>query len=47
MAHGRGGSEASRIFPDEGSNLCLLHWQADSLPLRPQGSPGILNFDLN
>ena len=24
------------IFPDQGSNPCLLHWQADSLP---QGSP--------
>ena len=21
------------IFPDQESNLCLLHWQADSLPL--------------
>ena len=21
------------IFPTQGSNLCLLHWQADSLPL--------------
>ena len=28
--------------PTQGSNLCLLHflhWQADSLPLRYQGSP--------
>ena len=32
-------SEACGIFPDEGSNLCLLHWQADSLPLSHQGSP--------
>ena len=22
-----------RIFPTQGSNLCLLHWRADSLPL--------------
>ena len=28
-----------RIFPTQGSNLCLLHQQADSLPLRDQGSP--------
>ena len=28
-----------RIFPTQGSNLCLLHWQADSLPLSDQGSP--------
>ena len=30
------------IFPTQGSNLhllCLLHWQVDSLPLRPLGSP--------
>ena len=26
-------SVAYGIFPDQGSNLCLLHWQADSLPL--------------
>ena len=26
------------IFPDQGSILCLLHWQADSLPLSHQGS---------
>ena len=26
--------------PEQGSNLCLLHWQTDSLPLRDQGSPG-------
>ena len=25
------------IFPDQ--NLCLLHWQLDSLPLRHQGNP--------
>ena len=27
------------IFPDQGSNPCPLHWQADSQPLRHQGSP--------
>ena len=27
------------IFPDWGSNLCLLHWPEDSLPLSHQGSP--------
>ena len=27
------------IFPDQGLNLCLLHWQADSSPLSHQGSP--------
>ena len=30
---------ACGIFPDEGSNLCLLHWQADSSALSHQGSP--------
>ena len=32
-------SKALEIFPDQGSSLCLLHWQADSLPLSHQGSP--------
>ena len=27
------------IFPIQGSNPCLLHWQVDSLPLSQQGSP--------
>ena len=31
-------SMACAIFPDQGSNLCLLHWQAGSLPLSHQGS---------
>ena len=30
------------IFPDQGSNPCLLHWQADSLPLSHQRSPVLL-----
>ena len=28
------------IFLTQGSNPCLLHWQADSLPLCHLGSPG-------
>ena len=32
-------SEACGIFLDQGSNLCLLHWQADPLLLCHQGSP--------
>ena len=39
MAHGPSCSTACGIFPDQGSNLCPLHWQADSYPLRHQGSP--------
>ena len=39
VAHGPSCSAACGIFPDQGSNLCLLHWQADSQPLRHQGSP--------
>ena len=27
------------IFPTQGSNLCLLHWQVDYLVLSDQGSP--------
>ena len=32
-------SIAREIFPDQGSNPCLLHGQADSLPQSHQGSP--------
>ena len=39
VAHGPSGSAACGIFPDQGSNPCPLHWQADSQPLRHQGSP--------
>ena len=37
--HGPSCSAACGIFPDQGSNPCPLHWQADSQPLRHQGSP--------
>ena len=39
VAHGPSCSTARGIFPDQGSNPCPLHWQADSQPLRHQGSP--------
>ena len=39
VAHGPSRSTACGIFPDQGSNPCPLHWQADSQPLRHQGSP--------
>ena len=39
VAHGPSSSAACGIFPDQGSNPCPLHWQADSQPLRHQGSP--------
>ena len=39
VAHGPSCSAACRIFPDQGSNPCPPHWQADSQPLRHQGSP--------
>ena len=32
-------SAARGIFPDQGLNLCLLHWPVDSWPLSYQGSP--------
>ena len=38
-AHGPSCSAACGIFPDQGSNPCPLHWQADSQPLHHQGSP--------
>ena len=39
VAHGPSCSAACGIFPDQGSNPCPLHWQADSQQLRHQGSP--------
>ena len=42
VAHGPSCSAACGIFLDQGSNPCPLHWQADSQPLRHQGSPIII-----
>ena len=42
VAHGPSRSVACGIFPDQGSNPCPLHWQADSQPLHHQGSPNNL-----
>ena len=39
VAHGPSCSAACGILPDQGSNPCPLHWQADSQPLCHQGSP--------
>ena len=40
LAHGLSCSTTCGIFLDQGLNLCLLHWQADSLLLSHQGSLG-------
>ena len=45
VAHGPSRSVACGIFPNQGSNPCPLHWQADSQPLRHQGSPSLLFFN--
>ena len=44
VAHGPSCSAACGILPDQGSNPCPLHWQADSQPLRHQGSPNYLIY---
>ena len=44
VAHGPSCSAARGIFPDQGSNPCPLHWQADAQPLHHQGSPESLYF---
>ena len=41
VAHGPSRSAARGILPDQGPNPRPLHWQADSQPLRHQGSPDI------
>ena len=38
-AHGLSCPTACGIFPDQGSNLCPLPWQADPLPLDHKESP--------
>ena len=45
VAHGPSCSVACGIFPDQGSNPCPLRWQADSQPLRHQGSPDLQVFN--
>ena len=47
VAHWPSCSAACGIFLDQGSNPCLLHWQADSQPLRHQGSPCWLLLSLS
>ena len=47
VAHGPSCSTACGIFPDQGSNPCPLHWQADSQPLRHWGSPGYFNISFS
>ena len=42
VAHRLSCSATCGIFPDQGSNPCPLHWQADSQPLCHQG---ILGYD--
>ena len=49
VAHGPSCSAAHGIFPDQGSNPCPLHWQANSQPLCHQGSPSwkVFNHSFN
>ena len=44
VAHGPSCSVTCGIFPDQGSNPCPLHWQADSQPLRHEGCPRQCHF---
>ncbi|XP_073654167.1 sorting nexin-11 isoform X3 [Tursiops truncatus] len=44
MAYGPSRPAACGIFPDRGTNPCPLHRQADSQPLRHQGSPGTVSL---
>ena len=39
-------SVACEIFLDQEWNLCLLHWQVDSLPLSHQGSASIFHLKM-
>ena len=42
VAHGPSCSAACGIFPDQGSNPCPLHWQADSQPLPREPQMSVL-----
>ena len=46
VKHGLSCSTAWGIFPDQGLNPCLQHWQAHSLPLSHRGSPGSVFIDV-
>ena len=46
MAHGPSCSVACGIFRYQGTNPCPLHRQADSQPLRHQGSPELAILEL-
>ena len=47
MAHGLNYSATCGIFPDQGLNLFLLHWQVNPLLLSHQGSPLFLILFFN
>ena len=47
VAHGPSCPATCGIFPDQGSNPCSLHWQADSQLLRHQGSPSFVFLTLD
>ena len=47
VAHGPSCSAACGLFPDQSSNTCPLHQQADSQPLCHQGSPIQLSWSMN
>ena len=44
VEHGISRSVACRIFPDQVSNLCSLHYQMDSLPLYHPGKSQVILF---
>ena len=48
VAHRLSCSIECEIFPTQGLNPCLLHWQVDSLPLSHQESPhGVGKYRIN
>ena len=44
VVHWLGCSTACGIFPNQGSNPCVLHWQAFSSPQSQQGNPDLFYF---
>ena len=46
MVHGLSCPTVCGVFPNQGSNLCPLDWQEDSLPLDHQGYPTELKSEI-
>ena len=47
VGHGLSCAVACGVFPDQGLNLCPLHWQVDSSITGPLGNYSVLHLNLS